>query len=204
MQTLEPNNDEIDGAPEVNHDETDDEEDVYCESCSTRCCQDTLEVIQVQDDGIIMSKTRKVQGHGQQFCIDWFKKFPWLILCTTRFKAYCACCRYSYRQSLLPDKLGKAAFVTMGFGNWKKGIQRLNQHAFSNMHKESLLKIELLKIVPIDAQINAKVKKDQEDHGEMLLMVIESLKYLLRQGLAIRGHEEKDGNLMQLLSLQLF
>ena len=36
----------------------------------------------------------------------------------------------------------------------------------------------------------------------MLLMVIESLKYLLRQGLAIRGHEEIEGNLIQLLLLQ--
>ena len=50
--------------------------------------------------------------------------------------------------------------------------------------------------------MNVKVKKDQENHREMLLMVTESLKYFLRQGLATRGHEEIEGNLMQLLLLQ--
>jgi len=41
-----------------------------------------------------------------------------------------------------------------------------------------------------------KVRRDN------LLILFSSLKYLLRQGLAIRGHEEMNGNLMQLLLLQ--
>ena len=94
---------------------------------------------------------------------------------------------------MLTDKLGEAAFVTMGYNNWKKAVERFNQHTFSSLHKESLLKIELLKVVPVDAQLHAKVKIDQENHREMLLIVIESLKYLLRQGLAIRGHEDTEG-----------
>ena len=36
----------------------------------------------------------------------------------------------------------------------------------------------------------------------MLLKVLSSVKYLLRQGLALRGHKETDGNLYQLLALQ--
>ena len=59
-----------------------------------------------------------------------------------------------------------------------------------------------MKVVLIDAQINAKLRINQENRRDMLLVVIESLKYLLRQGLAIRGHEEIEGNLMQLLLLQ--
>ena len=167
----------------------DNEDDVYCDSCDARCCQDTLEIFQVTDQSVI-SQTRKIQGHGRQFCVDWYKKFPWLVLCTTRFRVFCSYCRYCYRRRLLTDKLGEAAFVTMGYNNWKKAVERFNQHTFSSLHKESLLKIELLKVVPVDAQLNAKVKVDQENHREMLLLVIESLKYLLRQGLAIRGHED--------------
>ena len=82
------------------------------------------------------------------------------------------------------------------------GKKLFNQHALSNLHKESLLKVELTKVVPIGAQINNRVKINQENRREMLLVVIESLKYLLRQGVAIRGHEEIEGNLMQLLLLQ--
>ena len=36
----------------------------------------------------------------------------------------------------------------------------------------------------------------------MFLVVLTSLKYLVRQGLALRGHSETEGNLMQLLLLR--
>ncbi len=36
----------------------------------------------------------------------------------------------------------------------------------------------------------------------MLLIEIECVKYLLRQGLALRGHVEDEGNLIQLLKLR--
>ena len=119
--------------------------------------------------------------------MEWYKKFPWLVLCTTKFKVFCSYCRYCYRRKLLTDKLGEATFVTIGYDNWKKAVEHFNQHALSTLHKEYLLKIELLKVVPIDAQINAKVKINQENRREMLLVVIESLKYLLRQDLATKN-----------------
>ena len=43
---------------------------------------------------------------------------------------------------------------------------------------------------------------DQKVHREMLLKQLSSLKYLLRQGMAIRGHSEMEGNLIQLLLLR--
>ena len=36
----------------------------------------------------------------------------------------------------------------------------------------------------------------------MLLITLSSLKFLVRQGLPVRGHEEIEGNLMQLLLLR--
>ena len=51
--------------------------------------------------------------------------------------------------------------------------------------------------------VNSAIKKDQESRRKMLLKQLGSLKYLLRQGLAIRGHSNnKEGNLDQLLELQ--
>ena len=37
----------------------------------------------------------------------------------------------------------------------------------------------------------------------MLMIQFSSLRYLLCQGLALRGHEELEGNLMQLLKLRV-
>lgn len=45
-------------------------------------------------------------------------------------------------------------------------------------------------------------KKNQEVHRNMLLNILTSLRFIHQQGLAIRGHEEKEGNLMQLLLIQ--
>ena len=45
-------------------------------------------------------------------------------------------------------------------------------------------------------------KKDQENRRQILFKQLFSLRYLLRQGLAIRGHNETEGNLIQLLKLR--
>lgn len=65
-----------------------------------------------------------------------------------------------------------------------------------------MLKIELLNQPSIVAQLSTQISKDQKIRREMLLITLSSLKFLLRQGFAIRGHEEVEGNLMQLLLLQ--
>ena len=95
----------------------------------------------------------------------------------------------------MTDNLGEAAFITSGFNNWKKTLQ-------SSIHKEAMLKIEMLKQPSIGFQLSSQINKDQKIRRKMLLITLSSLKFLVRQGLAIRGHEEMEGNLMQLLLLQ--
>ena len=46
---------------------------------------------QVKDPIII----KKIQGKkSRYFCMDWFKDYPWLILCATRLKSFCYLCKY--------------------------------------------------------------------------------------------------------------
>ena len=123
-------------------------------------------------------------------------------MCITKLKAYCAYCRYSHKRGLLTDKLGEAAFITAGFNNWKKALERFEHHSQSSIHREGVLKIELMKLPDIVSMLDSTHRKNQEVHRKMLLTVLSSLRFLLRQGLAIRGHEEMEGNLIQLLLLQ--
>ena len=51
------------------------------------------------------------------------------------------------------------------------------------------------------SQLSNQAKQEQKLNRNMLLKQLSSLRYLLRQGLAIRGHVEIEGNLMQLLRL---
>jgi len=53
------------------------------------------------------------------------------------------------------------------------------------------------KQIPIDVQFDSKVSKLQACRRQR--KQLDLLKYLLRQGMAIRGHAEKDGNLYHLL-----
>ena len=50
--------------------------------------------------------------------------------------------------------------------------------------------------------MNSQVVVNQRIHRQMLIKQLSSLKFLLRQGLAVRGHEEMEGNLLQLMKLR--
>ena len=55
---------------------------------------------------------------------------------------------------------------------------------------------------PISQQFSGQLEKDLETTRMCLIKQIEGLSYLLRQGLAVRGHKETEGNLARLLKLR--
>ena len=64
--------------------------------CKGKCC-DVVQPVQIRDKDAIQS-TRKLQGKKwRQFSPDWYKSFPWLVLCTTRSKALCSYCSSCHR-----------------------------------------------------------------------------------------------------------
>ena len=42
----------------------------------------------------------------------------------------------------------------------------------------------------------------KEQNGKMLMTIVESLQFLARQSIAIRGHDDKESNFFQLLNLR--
>jgi hypothetical protein len=95
-------------------------------------------------------------------------------------------------------KKGEDTFTDTGFDNWKKAHERFSQHVQSSLHKEAVLKIEQLKHGSVHTLLCKHALSDQKVHREMLLKQLSTLRYLL-QGMAIRGHDEIEGNLTQLL-----
>ena len=77
----------------------------------------------------------------------------------------------------------------------KKAQERFKQHARSTSHREGVMKIEQMKQPGIDAQLSTQLKQSQMLHRKMLLTKLSSLRFLVRQGMAIRGHDEVEGNL---------
>ena len=95
-------------------------------------------------------------------------------------------------------KNAKDAFVIVGFDSWKKAKERFKEHARCQAHLEACMKLKSLLHPSISTRLSSQLR-DQIHHREMLMKELSSVKYLARQGLALRGHKEEDGNLMQLL-----
>ena len=96
----------------------------------------------------------------------------------------------------------KTAFFIEGFNNWKKAVERFHEHEKAECHKEAKMKILSSRTPTVKEQLSNEAAKNRAENRRMLLKMISSIKYLLRQGLAIRGHSESEGNLVQLLSLR--
>ena len=128
------------------------------------------------------------------------KEHKWLTFCVTRNLVFCFYCRLAATRGLLSfSKNASDAFVSKGFNNWKKAKERFREHEQSHAHSEACVKISALKQPSVAAQLSTKVLMDQEKHRNLLLKQLDCLQYLTRQGIAVRGHHDEDGNLYQLL-----
>ena len=75
-------------------------------------------------------------------------------------------------------------------------------HEGSRFHAECLYAVQQQSKLPITTQIDIAIKKQQEHRRRLFMVQVSSLKYLLRQGMAFRGHIDDEGNLFQLMELR--
>ena len=87
-----------------------------------------------------------------------------------------------------------------GFDNFKKAVQKFRIHENSDSHLEARLKCRSLNNPSINEQLSSEAAKVQGIRRAGLLKQLEAMKFLLRQGIALRGHSEEEGNLYQLLT----
>lgn len=114
----------------------------------------------------------------------------------------CFFCKTANEKGLITFSYHKEnAFCSGDFSNWKKCQEKLDKHQNSHFHRESVEKLMCLNdaSMNIGAQIYKQYKDDQDLHRNLFLKQLSSLRYLARQGLAIRGHESIESNLIQLL-----
>ena len=138
---------------------------------------------------------------------SWYKRYPWITVCSSKYRIFCASCLSARKQGLIRFfRRQSSSFVDTGFKGWNKAIQRFNEHEKSQMHKEATLKLAMKhSSTDISRQLHAQCEESKRFHKEMLMKLLSSIRYLSRQGLALRGHSESvdtlDGNLCQLLLL---
>ena len=160
----------------------------------------TFEPHQPQD---IMFPPIKFGVQSHSFQRGWFGKWKWLDWDDRNDCVYCHPCRMSTKLSFMLCKKAEPAFSQSGFRNWKDATRCFRKHENSHSHKEACLKwAHYTRSQSVAFQLSSQVQKDQVIAQKCLLKLISSLRFLARQGLAVRGHDEAQGNFLQLLHLR--
>ena len=173
-----------------------------CEGCSMNgppCQPQNVEGSKrVYSDGL-----ERQRSYSRSLQTSWYKKYPWITVCTTKYIIFCHSCRLARQKGLLSfSKRRVNCFVQDGFSNWKKALAKLDEHERSDMHKEAVEKQAACSgMIDIGAQLSAQLQSDKKLHQLMLLKLLSSVRYLGCQGMALRGHHDNDsidGNLYKL------
>lgn len=143
--------------------------------------------------------TQVLSNRVLHFQEKWYSEFPWLHYDALKQGVLCFYCKKVYQEKPTPFAAkAEPAFINTGFKNWKKAIEKFKAHASSHTHCHAV-SVTAQENHPVDAQLSSALAKQQADNRHCLEKIVSSIKYLARQGLALRGHEDENSNLYQLL-----
>ena len=97
------------------------------------------------------------------------------------------------------------SFITRGFSNWKDAKVAFVKHENSNYHKEAVHStITVPKCYKDCAEmLSTQHAKEKGDNRHMLYKLLSNIRFLARQGLALRGNgQEEDSNFVHLMKLR--
>ena len=182
------------------------ENEALTASCDSPCCTQGFPCHPTPDKLKKTSvKQPRTDGQADQFrqCpFSVFSKFPWTTYCLTRGTIACFHCKKAMERNLITlSNHTKKAFSLGEFCNWKKCHDKLEKHQNSHCHQEAVEKRAHLvdEKNDIGAQLDNQHRSEQDLHRRISLKQLNSLKYLARQGLPLRGHESLNSNLIQML-----
>lgn len=99
-------------------------------------------------------------------------------------------------------KIQEPAFTTVGFNDWKHATVRFEGHEQSSSHRDALYKMKTKDKPVLVTAILSDVRDKQLQNRILLLKQLSTIRTLARQGLALRGHSERESNLQQFLTLR--
>ena len=146
------------------------------------------------------------KGEQRSFRVEWCEEFDWLHYDVSKDAAFCYLCMHcEHEKKFLPSTKRDLAFISRGFTFWKEGPKAFKKHQVSECHREA---VDTLIVLPrsttdIAEQMSAQHKAEKAFNRQMLLVVLQSVRFLVRQGLPLRGDGDESGNnFIQLLRLR--
>ena len=120
-------------------------------------------------------------------------------------KVYCHTCVKAYKEKKLVAPNLEWSFISHGYTNWKDATVNFAKHEQSTCHEDAALKIlSAGKTIPdVGESLSSQHAVEKEERRVCLLKIIQNIRFLSRQGLALRGDgNEDDSNFSQLLRLR--
>ena len=164
--------------------------------CIAQCCLNYEKAFQPLDKAVLNSLSSK----GRKFLPQWYKQFPWLNVCTTKRAVFCLYCCYCCHHNLNQfTRREEKAFTEVGFQNWKKAIEKFTSHERSTAHRDAKLTWIAQSTQDIDVHLSSQLEQVKLVRRQGLIAQLRGIRYLAHQGIAIRGHDNTEGNLEQLM-----
>ncbi|KAK8935078.1 hypothetical protein KSP39_PZI013663 [Platanthera zijinensis] len=143
----------------------------------------------------------------RRFNYAWFEQFPsWLEYSIAKDAAFCIFC-YLFKPEM-GQQSGGDSFTVDGFRNWKDGLSRLREHVGgpNSIHNQAVVMCtNLMKSGQhIEVQFLKQSDLARQEHKTRLTASVDCIRFLIQQGLALRGNDESDsstnrGNFLELL-----
>lgn len=143
------------------------------------------------------------KGKGRSFQSSWEKTFMWVEYDQESDKVFCKTCKKADSDGLFMFSTKReATFISTGFSNWKKALEKFKAHEKTDAHKEAVMKLARSSKPSIATQLNEHHNSEIKRARSALMIIFTTLRTLCRQGLAVRGHDDFNSNLMQILELR--
>ena len=143
-----------------------------------------------------------------------YYKYSWLHYVQSTDTVLCYFCMVVKKLKLPISKNKDSAFSVNGFCNWKNATSKFEKHQASVSHHQSIDALDTRETTKnVDELIHAGLSTKGAESRQALMAIISSVRYLARQGLALRGRYKKteeheddlgeiDSNFIQLLKLR--
>ena len=115
---------------------------------------------------------------------------PWLHYDVSSDSAFShLCMTAAYEGKLIASTKKDPAFLTKGFTYWKEATTAFKKHEASQCHEETNEVINLLpkQVSDIGEMLSKKHSDQKAANEEVFLRILQNLRFLTRQGLALRG-----------------
>ena len=160
---------------------------------------------------------RQFGSKRRSFYYSWYEKYRSLHYIEEEDAVLCFYCATAVQLKMPMRGYMDTVFNTSGFFNWKKALDKFSKHDQSACHCDaiSMVAAASTEIMNVGTQLSAEYTEQKALNIKCLLAIMSNIRFLARQGLALRGGThydadmtsdsiggERESNFMQLLLLR--